>query len=317
MGGRPGFYAKDGTYLGGKSIGGKKGDQISKGVERWEKDVAVPREKLLDFLVPYVRGRGIQFLDQWLIQAVSAKGDAEMPPEESTDYWVVALIGNLIWAASCFVPGAGIFKALNQRSVDSLTGVVSGTINPGMAMTSLGKKLYATMALGGAVVGSGTVQQLVTDESGNPTGKDAVAMMLNKERKKLGGDFENSIDSFVREIVKHKDFQYDSYAADRINYLKAVDEALWRSIFPSIGYEDWNAIYQLSLAVINQMLINFKDQYKVWSQARKYYAMEPYKNKYNQYGPMLDNGEKYRARLKEYEKRRPFMPDLMRSSSEP
>jgi hypothetical protein len=310
-GGRPGFYAKDGTYLGGKSIGGKKGDDIAKKVERWVEDVAVPREKLLDFLVPYVRTSGKQFLDQWLIQAVSAKGDAEKPAEESTDYWVVALIGNLVWAASCFVPGAGIFKALNQRSVDALTGVVSGTINPGMAMTSLGKKLYATMAVGGAVVGSGTVQQLVTDESGNPTGKDAVAEMLNKERKKLGDAFEKSIDSFVGEIVKHKEFQYDAYTADRNKYLKAVDEALWRSIFPSIGYEDWNAIYKLSLTVINQMLINFRDQFKVWSQARKYYALEPYKDRYGVgYGPMLDNGEQYRARLKEYERRVPFKPNL-------
>src|SRR5690242_16893234 len=37
-------------------------------------------DKLLDVLVPYVRVRATQMLDQWLIQAVSAKGDANSPP---------------------------------------------------------------------------------------------------------------------------------------------------------------------------------------------------------------------------------------------
>jgi hypothetical protein len=313
-GGRPGFYAKDGTFLGGKSIGGRKGKEITKKVFRWVEDVAEPREDLLKVLVPYVRGRGIDMLDEWLLQVVSAKGDAENPPQESADHWVVALIGNLVWAASCFVPGAGIVKAATGPGYTKLlrdstgTGLVKALFSP-TEMTSVGKKLYATMAVGGAVVGSGTVQKLVTDDSGNPTGKDAVAMMLNDQRKKLGEVFENSINGFVGELMKNKEFQYDNYAADENNFLRAVDEALWQSIFPSIGYEDFNAIYQQSMDLINRALISFKDQYKVWSQARRTHAEAPYRDRYGQY-VNLDGGKRYREKLEEYERRIPFKPAL-------
>src|SRR4051794_28929415 len=108
-------------------------------------------DKLLDILVPYVRLRATQFLDQWLIQAVSAKSDANTPPEESNDSWIIGLAGNLLWAASCFLPGAGVIA----KAATATSG----------GMTNLGKIFYATMSVGGAVIG-GAGGQFVSGPDG-------------------------------------------------------------------------------------------------------------------------------------------------------
>jgi hypothetical protein len=100
---RPGTKVKDISKLDSREARDK--------IMRWA-EKADSREKLLDILVPYIRVRGMQFLDGWLAQAISAKSDANAPPEEESKvYWFVALIGNLVWAASCFIPGAGVLKA--------------------------------------------------------------------------------------------------------------------------------------------------------------------------------------------------------------
>jgi len=231
---------------------------------------AESREKLLDILVPYIRVRGVQFLDEWLLQAISAKSDANAPPEEKSKvYWLITLAGNLIWAASCFIPGAGILKAPE---------VIRGALvwKPG-GMTSPGKGFYATMQVGGGILAAGTVEQVkkqvAADSSGAPTGKDIIAEKLNEQRKKLGAQFEKSISSFGGELARFDNFQPDVFERDRVKFLAAVDLALWDSIFPSIGYEDLSSFYQTALSTINSALGDFKHQYKGWSEARLRFAM--------------------------------------------
>lgn len=273
-----------------KKIGGVSVKEFEKKVEQWAQK-AETREKLLDILVPYIRTRGIQFLDGWLIQVVSAKSDAEAPPdEESKSYWFIALLGNLVWAASCFVPGAGVVKA------------AAG------GMSALGKTFYATMAVGGAAVGSGTIQQLTQDSSGTPTGKDIVATYMNGQRKKLEEVFKKNIDSFAREIVRKQGMGHEDYERDRTKYLEQVDRLLWEAIFPEIPYGDLDAIYQTALKSIKTALVHFKTQYKTWSEGREYYGRSPHREP----GGHIVNygGDEYRKRVEEFERRHPFRPNL-------
>src|SRR5262245_7433034 len=185
-GGRPGFGTgakfHPGTPV--KKIGGLNPDDATKAILRWA-EKAESREKLLDILVPYIKLRGVQFLDQWLLQAISAKSDAGAPPkEESEVHWAIALIGNLLWAASCFIPGAGVVQAPE---------IIRGALlvqKAGGPMTNLGKSFYATMQVGGAVAAAGTtkemerrIDQMVSAAApdGLPTGKDVVAIKLNQQ----------------------------------------------------------------------------------------------------------------------------------------
>jgi len=172
-------------------------------------------ENVLDVLVPYVRTMGTQFLDQWLTQMNSARTDATPPAEESKDVWFIALAGNLLWAASCFVPGAGVIK-----------GAADG-------MSGLGKIMYATMGHAGALVGAGAFERSQVDSSGVPTGKDLVPAALNGKRIELGKAFEKNIDSWVSKLLLRPGFHAGDYRdKGRNKYLEAVDQVLWYSLFP-------------------------------------------------------------------------------------
>src|SRR6266567_2138778 len=105
-------------------------------------------------LVEHMHQSGGRFLLAWLAQVNQALDHASAPSEKSEDFWILALAGNLLWAASCFVPGAGIV-AQAAKGVEG--------------MSKVGKEIYAIMAIGGATLGSGTFDKLrATDESGKP-----------------------------------------------------------------------------------------------------------------------------------------------------
>ena len=287
--GQPGFGSgknfRPGTTP--KKIGGLEAKEATDKILRWAEKVET-REKLLDVLVPYIRTRGIQFIDEWHTQTISAKGDAHAQPEPETQaYWAIALLGNLVWAASCFVPGAGVVKAVQG---------VAG-------MTNLGKVFYSTMQVGGGLAAAGTIEKLIaSNSSGEATGKDWIAEGLNEERKKIKDQFEGIITKFANELVRVDQFQPEVYERDRNKFLKAVDRVLWASIFPSDEFEDLTTFYHNALNTIIRALGEFNRQYKAWTEARQRYAV----------GDIRDGwGDgRYEKRFKEYERRRPFRPLL-------
>jgi hypothetical protein len=182
-------------------------------------------------------------------------------------------------------------------------------------MTDLGKGFYATMQVGGAMVAAGTVEQIkkqldqiATDPSGTPTGKDVVARKLNEQKKKLAKQFSDNITSFASELTRYEKFQPEAYERDREKFLEATDRALWAVIFPSIDYEDLNAFYQKALTTITQALTEFNRQYKMWSEARVRYARSG-APRYG-YADYQTAGEDYQKRYQEYERRQPFRPNL-------
>jgi len=245
----------------------------------WEKGV----DEALDVLTPFIRIRGNAFLDQWLTQMISAKSDAQAPAEEEKDYWIVALLGNLLWAASVFVPGAGVikgaaagmgsfkagaeaFRVAGRAGLGTETARATGIAVEQVAkggMTSLGKTMYATMNVGGGIAASGVVQRWATDPSGDPTGKELVALVLNTKRKEMGEALERQEERLAYDLVLNG-FTFDRFQKGRTKYMTAVEEALWANLFPSIAKDDLNAIYKSGLNAINGALADFKKQYRAW-----------------------------------------------------
>jgi hypothetical protein len=245
----------------------------------WEKGV----DDALDVMTPFIRTRGNAFLDQWLTQMISAKSEAQAPAEEEKDYWIVALLGNLLWAASVFVPGAGVIKgaAAGMGSFKAgaeafrvagraglgteaarATGIAVEQVATG-GMTSLGKTMYATMTVGGGIAASGVVQRWATDPSGDPTGKELVALVLNTKRTEMGKVLERNEERLAYDLVLNG-FTLDRFQKGRTKYMTAVEEALWANLFPSIPKDDLNAIYKSGLNAINGALADFKKQYRAW-----------------------------------------------------
>lgn len=293
--GQPGFGSganfRPGTPV--KKIGGMDAKDASDKILRWA-EKADTREKLLDILVPYIRVRGIQYIDEWHTRTISAKSDAHAQPEPETEaFWAIALLGNLVWAASCFVPGAGVVKA-----VEGVAG-----------MTKLGKVFYSTMQVGGGLAAAGTLEKIIaSNSSGEPTGKDWIADGLDEERKKIKDKFEDNITKFAGELVRQDKFQPEVYERDRNKFLKTVDRVLWESIFPSDSFEDLSTFYHNALKIITGALSEFNRQYKMWSEAKRRYALagEPHYG----YADYKTAGQDYEKRLNEFVRRRPFKPLL-------
>ena len=281
---KPGF----GT---GKRTTEKPHDELTEKILAWAEKKEANEKLEKEILVPFIHQRGIQILDQWLIQVVSANSLASVPVEEGRDHWFIALLGNLVWAASCFVPGAGIIKAgaaierEQSRSSSSPPKVAAATAAgvgevAQAGMTSLGKKMYVTMATGGAFVGSGGIQRLAPGPSGAPSGKDLVAEALNKKRKQLGDELKKSVEPWASEVVHGEKFGADDYNRGPEKYLQAVDRTLWVNLLPSIPFEGYNEIFNGALQAINFALADFNRQYRQWQDIAQRYAGNEARGRY-------------------------------------
>jgi hypothetical protein len=231
--------------------------------------------------VPFINLKGNAFLDQWLTQMISAKSDASAQVEDGSEYWVVALLGNLLWAASCFVPGAGIVareveglgnlgfrggaaamaKGATQEAARATGAAIEEAVQPGMS--NLGKIMYVTMSVGGGIAASGLAQRWAADPSGAPTGKDLVATALNTKRRELGQKLKGNVEMLADDLVR-SGFDFKRYQDGREKYLEAVEQALWTGLFPSIAQNDLTAIYKSGLNSIGKALDDFKHQYRDW-----------------------------------------------------
>lgn len=239
-------------------------------------------DKALDILVPFINLKGNAFLDQWLTQMISAKSDTSVQVEDGPEYWILGLLGNLLWAASCFIPGAGIvgrevkglaspgFQAgaaamakggASQDVARAAGAAIEEVVQPGMS--SLGKVMYATMATTGGVAASGLGQRFVVDPSGDPSGKDVIATALNAKRAELGQKLKGRTEMLADDLV-HSGYDYKRYEAGRQKYLDGVEQAIWAGLFPSIAQNDLTAIYKSGLDSIGRGLVEFKHQYSDW-----------------------------------------------------
>jgi hypothetical protein len=281
-----------------------------------------------DVLIPFINLKGNAFLDLWLTQMISAKSDAMAPPEESKTNWFIALAGNLLWAAACFIPGSGIVKALGGASqvlkvrpraelpkpfpAGAGPGIrpelkrIDGNVkdpklqvvtSPSSGMSGFGRVAYATMSVGGAYTGAGG---MAFDATGAPTGKDVVAAALNEKRKQLGNEFKKMIGPYATELMQTANFA-NNYRANAVNTLEAIANGLWFHIFPSIPFEGRTEIYQSGLTAINGALQQFNMQYRTWRQQIERWA-EHEATIGRGRGYQTINQDKYQERIRYYER---------------
>jgi len=273
-------------------------EQISAALDQLEEN----RKLKTDVLIPFIELKGTQYLDQWLLQMISAKSDASTPVEEEAEkHWFVALAGNLLWAASVFVPAANVVK------VAAAAGKIA--VNLDKTIT-IGQTLYDTLTVVSTVGGS-----MALNPEGIPSGKDVVADILNDKRKALGDQFKKNIDRYASELIRSGQFTAEKYRSAPTEHLKAVGQMLWANIFPQIPFEGWKEIYKSGLAAITGALKQFNAQYRMWREAVQRWSTrhDPNARLSSFQGPVETRGKQpvtYQERVRYHEERYPFKAQL-------
>src|SRR5262249_40314341 len=188
-------------------------------------------------------------LGAWQQQADNAITDARSPAdEESSFYFFVALAGNLVWAATCFIPVAG-------------------------EVTTLVK----VMSIGGAVLGSGAVQQGAKWARGRaPTTPDEAKLVVRKAPAEARGNLEQHLKSFRRKWAAELDglagWERSGLHPDRI--VDMFDQYVWEAMYPKFpfGVDRFELIRSSLLQVMNDMLADFNRQWQQFKQHAAWYG---------------------------------------------
>ncbi len=273
-------------------------EQIGAALDKMEQNLDLKN----NVLVPHIDAKGTHYLDQWLVQMISAKSDASTPVEpDSEKHWLVALAGNLLWAASVFVPAANVIKV----------AATAGKIAVNMDKTiTIGQTLYDTLT-----VVSTVGQSMALTPDGIPSGKDVIASILNDKRKEMGDQFKKNIDRYASELIKSGKFTAEKYRSAAAKHLQEADQILWANIFPRVPFEGWKEIYKSGLASINGALKQFNAQYRMWKEAVQRWSTryDPNARLSSFQGPIETRGKNpvtYQERVRYHEQRYPFKADL-------
>jgi hypothetical protein len=169
------------------------------------------------------------FAIEWRDAARDALWYASAPADpDSMTYWGIALAGNLVWAATVFVP------------------------NP----AGLAVKI---MSVAGAAVGSGAVEQLTKDRKPLTPAKDPkeiVLEVLNDVKDDMQKGLKQLIESLAAEV-----------AAKNLTDEEAQKAYVWDRIF-TVAYEHRsNALYKPMLQTVNAILAQFNAQFAAWKRS--------------------------------------------------
>jgi hypothetical protein len=173
------------------------------------------------------------FVKDWMDVANLGFSSAQRPQDESADYWVFALAGNVAWAV------AGLFP---------VTGIT------------------AAVMLSGAVIGSGTIDKVVGATKDKPPSGDKLlagriaesADAIEKEllQKRRNDNWELNLALFNLENANE--------------YLDAKAYLWERKIFTRITYQNRREqLLKKMIATIESQLSSFAAQWKTW---RGYYG---------------------------------------------
>jgi hypothetical protein len=200
---------------------------------KFQKNI-IDKPKRLAELEKYLHHLVLIYLDEWKEQVDTAITDAQPPAlRASQRYWFIALAGNLLWAATCFV-------------------------NP----TSL--IVIRVMSVAGGLVAAGTIEKMV--ETGDKTPKDGRGVVREAIAKKRW-----ELEKIFLPMVKQWALELDNLALNPNNLetvdldVAVLDSYVWKQMFPPIPFEErFHSIYKLSLEKITATLADYNRQYKVW-----------------------------------------------------
>lgn len=219
-------------------IRGFKGGLKAANSPEWKAE----EKRRLDGLERYVNHQIQINLTSWKHEVDSGINEAPYPAEEqSRGSWWIALAGNMLWAATCFIPVVGEGAAVAQAMI----GLMSVT---------------------GAAFGSGLADQA------NPGGSDSafrtpedgkvfVRNTAGRKRGELEAFFKKSRSDWARQLDGIRMWEAVSSSQEPLDL---YDKQIWTLMFPRIDYDDnrFNAIRNRCRAKVAQLLNGYNVQWR-------------------------------------------------------
>ena len=192
-------------------------------------------------------------LTSWKEEIDQAIGQAAYPVKpESQIYWFIALAGNLLWAATCFVaPEAAVVVKAAEKDATAV------------AKVAFQSRVVAAMSVTGAAVGSGAVEKLFpnrdVDAITPEDGKNLVRDWAGKQRAVLEDIYKEQRRAWATQL----DGKWDPIANGE-EPLDIYDRTIWENMFPRISYDDdrFNAIRHTAKRKVEGVLADFNRQWQ-------------------------------------------------------
>jgi hypothetical protein len=233
----------------------------------------------------------IAYLGQWKEQMDAAITDGKVPEESSRFYWFVALAGNLLWAATCFVsveaavPGAAVLTLLREEGA-AKDALRRGTLklftprNLVVESSATAQRVIQVMSVGGALLGSGTAEQIMGGGGNSPNtfrvkiGENTLEVPATGDPEADGKTIARLVLAFkageLQRVYKEREGQWasdiDALAQWGDDVKEVLDSYLWTHMFPRIPYDESRLarIHLLALEKINSALDDYNWQWKAW-----------------------------------------------------
>jgi hypothetical protein len=199
-------------------------------------------KRRLDDLERYVNHQMQINLTSWKHEVDGAINEAPYPAEqESRASWWIALAGNMLWAATCFIPVVGEGAAVAQ------------------AMIRL-------MSVAGAAFGSGLADQ-ANPEGNNSAfrtpedGKVFVRNTAGRRRGELEDFFKQQRSDWAKQLDGIR--MWESVVSSQ-EPLDLYDKQIWTLMFPRVDYDEnrFNAIRAKCRAKVTRLLNDYNLQWR-------------------------------------------------------
>ncbi|MGD0567384.1 MAG: hypothetical protein ABSA78_03175 [Candidatus Sulfotelmatobacter sp.] len=269
-------------------------------------------DKLKQFMAAEVKQFIKETMLEWAIAAEGAVADAHDPEDDDSDvYWLISLLGNLLWAATVFFPPAAV--------------VAEGVSSASMS-TKVASMLGATMA-------ADVARKMWQDPPATDQAKESLRDMISAKEDELRTLFVKEADAWIASdlanYVTNEMLAAAHLTPDSGTLVDQNAEDLMKSVLEMANLEDYTlqhflfpggsitsgnvstALRKLMLVELNRALADFNRQFRSWKKDRTIYVAQ--NGGFNAFGPVMKDGRvTTRAELleEEYATKNPFTPHI-------
>jgi hypothetical protein len=196
-------------------------------------------------------------LNAWQQQVDNAITDESYPMEpESKVFWWIALGGNLLWAATCF-------------------------LNPAAAGEMV---LIKLMSVIGAAIGTGVAEKASPPPDTPDAAKVGLRQQIAKARGKLEAEFQKKRREWASSFVRLQDWaKNDDTLLDEFNVY------LWQQMFPTIPYDDdrFDQIRIMAVEAVKSAVADYNRQWKEFKRATVWAGQKELKKHHVAFQPVI------------------------------
>jgi|HubBroStandDraft_4_1064222.scaffolds.fasta_scaffold60908_2 hypothetical protein len=277
-------------------------------------------DKLKQFMAAEVKQFIKETMLEWAIAAEGAVADAHDPEDDDSGvYWVISLLGNLLWAATVFFPPAAAAEA-----VASTAAAAASTASRSTKVASM---LGATMA-------ADVARKVWQDPPATDQAKESLRDMISAKEDELRALFVKEADAWIASdlanYVTNEMLAAAHITPDSGNSLVDQNaEDLMKSVLEMANLEDYTlqhflfpggsitsgnistALRKLMLVELNRALADFNRQFRSWKKDRTIYIAQ--NGGYSTMGLVYKDGRvtsKVELLEEEYAKKNPFTPHI-------